>query len=215
MTIKLDGVAGRPSGELSARELGPVSMKLYPGLTGLIGANGAGKSVLMELLAQIWKPTRGKITYELNGIPLHAFEARQLSGYVPQHIAVYEDLTVHDYLKYIAGLKFLDDGAVKAVVRQMDEWSGFRTMLQEKSGRLSVGQQRLAMIAQAFLGEPAFLFLDEPFVSLDIRLRRGLLDMVAEKAERSVVLVSSHITEEMNEVYDRVIKLADGRIEAE
>lgn len=215
MAIRLEGVTGRPSSDPSARELGPINMRLYPGLTGLIGANGAGKSVLMELLAQVWKPNKGEIVYEINGIQLHGFEARRLTGYVPQQISIYEDLTVRDYLQYIAGLKCLDDrAAVRAVIGQMSDWLDIRPVLHEKLGQLSVGQQRLAMIAQAFLGAPAFLFLDEPFVSLDIRMRRGLLDMLAEAAQRSVVLVSSHITEEMKEEYDRVITLADGKLEA-
>lgn len=207
---------GMPAGDSSTREreIGPISMRLYPGLTGLIGANGAGKSILMELLAQVWKPSRGEIVYEIDGIPLHVFEARQLTGYVPQNISIYEDLTVLDYLQYIAGLKCMDRAAVRAVIRKMSEWLDIRPVLHKKLGQLSIGQQRLAMIAQAFLGAPAFLFLDEPFVSLDIRMRRGLLDMLAEAAQRSVVLVSSHITEEMNGEYDSVIALADGKLEA-
>ncbi|MBW7476271.1 ABC transporter ATP-binding protein [Paenibacillus oenotherae] len=213
MTVKLNKVRGQAADGNAAGVIGPISMKLYPGLTGLVGANGAGKSILIGLLAQVWKPTAGNIVYEMNGLPLNAFEVRQYLGYVPQEIAIYSDMTVGAYLQYIAGLKCLDKWAVAATIRKMSEIFDIAAIRDERLGQLSVGQQRLVVIAQALLGNPAFLFLDEPFENLDIRQRRDLLGMLSEAAQHAVVLVSSHITEEMNREYDTIIKLVNGSIE--
>ncbi|MBP1996335.1 ATP-binding cassette domain-containing protein [Paenibacillus eucommiae] len=209
MRVTLDGVKARTAAGrgMLGREFGPMDIKLFPGLTGLIGPNGSGKSVLIQMLSQVWQPSSGEIRYEIHGIPLSSFEARQHTGYVPQQISIYEHLSVRDYLKYIADLKCLDNDAISAVLQQMGDVFHIKAIVDEKLGQLSVGQQRLAMVAQALLGAPAFLFLDEPFENLDIRQRRRLLEMLVDVARGSIVLVSNHITEEMDKGYDRIIKL--------
>jgi len=195
--------------------LGPIDLVFRRGLNGLIGPNGSGKSTLLKTLAQIYKPKKGKIAYELDSIPLLPFEARRHTGYSPQEIAIYPEMSIRDYLGYIAGLKCLEPNTVDSELHKISRMFGLTHIWHDKLQNCSVGHQRLAMIAQAFLGSPSFLLLDEPFVSLDIEQRHKLLELLQYEAERAVVLVSSHVTEEMTGQYDRIVTLREGIVSAD
>lgn len=191
--------------------LGPLTLELYPGLIGLIGPNGSGKSRLIQLLAHVVPISSGSIEYAIDGIPLSPFQARKESGYVPQAIAIYEQFTVREYLAYVAGLKFLGSSEVDKTVAELGGFLEIAPLLDQRMGELSVGQQRLAMIAQSLIGSPKFLFLDEPFNNLDIRQRDRLLELLFVVSRRAIVLVSNHIVEEMGE-YNQTIAMRDGLI---
>ncbi len=195
----------------SGQALGPLSLELYPGLIGLIGPNGSGKSRLIKLLAHVVPLNSGSIGYELDGVPLSPIQARKESGYVPQEIAIYERFTVREYLAYIAGIKFLGSEEADNTVAELGGFMEIAPLLDRKMGELSVGQQRLAMIAQSMIGSPKFLFLDEPFNNLDVRQRDCLLELLSVVSRQAIVLVSNHIVEEMSG-YNQTIAMRDGMI---
>jgi ABC-2 type transport system ATP-binding protein len=188
--------------------LGPLNMTIERGLTGVVGLNGSGKSLLLKVLAQnIFNP---QVSYSLNGIDIPSDEAREILGYVPQDIAIYEDMTVRSYLMYIAGLKCV--GNSLAAVERVSRSFRLTSIMDVKLGICSVGRQRLAMIAQAFLNSPVYVFMDEPFVSLDIAQRRHVEEFLIDYSLRAVIVVFSHIVEEM-QAYDRIIRMSDGKVD--
>lgn len=211
MNIRLLGavVHGRARQKL----LGPIDLTLLKGLTGIVGPNGAGKSTLLKAICRIMPLAEGSLGFMRGGKPLSALESRISLGYVPQEISVYEDMTLRTYLHYIAGLKGLSKvEAIREITRICAEL-GLAGLLGERLKEASVGGQRMAMVAQAFLGSPAYVLMDEPFVGLDLERRNALLDFLAGYAERSVVAVASHFTEEMRSgYYNRVISLRDGAL---
>jgi len=114
-------------------------------------------------------------------------------------------------LAYIAGIKFLGSEEVDNTVAELGGFMEIAPLLDRKMGELSVGQQRLAMIAQSMIGSPKFLFLDEPFNNLDVRQRDRLLELLSVVSRQAIVLVSNHIVEEMSG-YNQTITMRDGMI---
>ncbi|WP_127585662.1 ATP-binding cassette domain-containing protein [Paenibacillus koleovorans] len=194
------------------QSIGPVSLTLYPGLNGLVGPNGSGKSAVIQLLVHCIPLYSGSIKYELDGGYISSFQTRKHSGYVPQEISIYDRFTVREYLSYIAGLKFRGFKDVSNTIDYLQDFLDIRSLLNQKLGEISVGQQRLAMIAQSLIGNPQFLFYDEPFNNLDIRQRKNLLELLSVLAKQSIILVSNHLVEEMGDYYDRIITMKEGII---
>lgn len=193
MEITIEGVvlrsASRPHGTAA-----PLHAVCRCGLTLLKGPNGSGKSRLLQLLAGIAAPAEGRIRYYYRGSLLPAARQRMMTGYVPQELAVYEQLTVRHYLQYMAGLKCLPpETATREVLALLGPALGLAELQAARLGELSVGQQRLAMIAQAMLGAPAFLLLDEPFEHLDIRQRAGVAELLGHLGRTCVIIIASHI----------------------
>ncbi|MCT1403811.1 ABC transporter ATP-binding protein [Paenibacillus sp. p3-SID867] len=196
----------------SVQSIGPISMTLYPGLNGLVGPNGSGKSAFIQLLAHCIPLHSGSIKYELDSIVLSVSQTRQQRGYVPQDISIYDRFTVQKYLSYIAGLKLRGVKDVRNTIDFLDDFLEIRPLLNQKLGEISVGQQRIAMIAQSLIGDPRFLFYDEPFNNLDIRQRKNLLELLSVLANQSIILLSNHLVEEMRGCYDQIISMKDGTI---
>lgn len=164
------------------------------GFTLLKGPNGSGKSRLLQLLAGIAAPAAGRIRYYYRGSLLPTSSQRLMTGYMPQELAVYEQLTVHHYLRYIAGLKCLPpEKAAREAFALLGPASGLAGLQSARLGELSAGQQRLAMLAQALLGAPAFLLLDEPFEHLDIRQRTEVIELLGHLGRTCVIVIASHI----------------------
>ena len=181
-----------------------------PSLVGLLGPNGAGKSTLMKLLVAGLLPTAGSI--EVDGVPLPKGE-RDLKaglGYLPQSFGLYDELTVYQFLDYMAALKQVPDsrGAIQAALRD--------TNLEEKRTArirtLSGGQRQRVGIAQALLGSPAFLIFDEPTVGLDPEERIHFRNLFSRAAQDRLVLLSTHIIEDVQSVCGRLIVMNHGRI---
>mgnify|MGYP000009177069 FL=1 len=181
-----------------------------PSLIGLLGPNGAGKSTLMKLLVAALLPTSGSIL--VDGQPLAKGE-RQLKarlGYLPQDFGLFDELTVTQFLDYMAALKGL--GNPKAAVRRAVQ----AVNLEEKAGAkirtLSGGQRQRVGIAQALLGDPAFLIFDEPTVGLDPEERIHFRNLFSQAARDRLVLLSTHIIEDVQSVCDRLVVIHHGQI---
>ena len=181
-----------------------------PSLIGLLGPNGAGKSTLMKLLVTALTPTSGSI--QVDGQPLIRAE-RQLKaqlGYLPQDFGLFDELTVAQFLDYMAALKGLRDSkaaiqrAIQAVNLEEKAKAGIRT--------LSGGQRQRVGIAQALLGTPDLLIFDEPTVGLDPEERIHFRNLFSRTAQDRLVLLSTHIIEDVQSVCDQLVVIHHGQI---
>ena len=181
-----------------------------PSLVGLLGPNGAGKSTLMKLLVDALRPTSGKIL--VDGRPLAGNERSLKSrlGYLPQDFGLFDELTAAQFLDYMAALKGLRN-AKEAVQRALRE-----VRLEEKARArirtLSGGQRQRVGIAQALLGDPPLLIFDEPTVGLDPEERIHFRNLFSRLAQDRLVLLSTHIIEDVQSVCSRLLVLHQGRL---
>ena len=182
-----------------------------PGLVGLVGPNGAGKTTLMQILVGQNTPTSGSLT--LDGVPLdpERLDFKQRLGYLPQDFGLYEELTVRQFLDYMACLKRVPKPRAKAV-----DFCIGRTGLGEKADArirtLSGGQKQRVGIAQALLADPELLIVDEPTVGLDPEERIRFRNLFSEDSGRRLVILSTHIIEDVESVCNRLVVLCRGRI---
>ena len=193
------------------RALQNISLQLKsPNLIGLLGPNGAGKSSLMKLLVGALLQTEGKII--LDGKPLAQSERRLKAqlGYLPQSFGLYDELSVWQFLDYMAALKGIPnpksaiDSAIQATNLGEKRKAAIRT--------LSGGQRQRVGIAQAILGNPNFLIFDEPTVGLDPEERIGFRNLFSEMAQNRLVLLSTHIIEDVQSVCNQLIVIHQGRV---
>lgn len=181
------------------------SMRAEQGeIIGLVGENGAGKSTLLKILATLSKPDSGELY--LNGKPYKKYfkEHRKIIGYVPQDIAVWEDLTVLENMKFFAKLS-----PVKKTVPELTELLN-NTQLDRydtKVSKLSGGMKRKLNLAISLINDPEFLLLDEPTAGIDLKSRIEIGEFLKTLAVRNDILIiyTSHDMNEIKEVCDRVI----------
>ena len=197
-----------PSGKTALRE---INLNLSsPNLIGLLGPNGAGKSTRMKLLVAGLLPTEGAIS--VDGKPLMKQERllKARLGYLPQSFGLFDELTVWQFLDYMAALKGIDNSqeAIAAAIQS--------TNLEEKQKAkirtLSGGQRQRVGIAQAILGNPHFLIFDEPTVGLDPEERITFRNLFSQMAQDRLVLLSTHIIEDVQSVCNQLIVIHQGRI---
>jgi len=181
-----------------------------PDLIGLIGPNGAGKSTLMKMLVAELLPTNGEIM--IDGSPLIKSEKKLKSslGYLPQSFGLYEELTVYQFLDYMAALKGIKNS--KDVINEVIKETNLVEKKKSKIRTLSGGQRQRVGIAQALLGNPDLLIFDEPTVGLDPEERISFRNLFSKKAENKVVILSTHIIEDVQSICNRLIVLHQGQI---
>lgn len=190
-----------------------VSLKLTPGVWGLLGANGAGKTTLMRMVAGILKPTGGKVLYDGISIQVLGEKYRDIFGYLPQEFGFYPEFTVQDYLEYMAVLKGLDKKVSKRRIGELLENMSLVEVRKKKIIKLSGGMKRRVGIAQAMLNEPEVLILDEPTSGLDPGERVRFRNLLSEFASHDrIVLISTHIVSDVEYIATCNAVMKDGRI---
>ena len=197
-----------PSGKQALKDL-DLELKA-PSLIGLLGPNGAGKSTLMKLLVAALLPTRGEIL--VDGQPLAKAE-RQLKarlGYLPQDFGLFDELTVTEFLDYMAALKGVREA--KAAIRRVIGAVNLEEKAKARLRTLSGGQRQRVGIAQALLGDPSLLILDEPTVGLDPEERIHFRNLFSRTAQDRLVLLSTHIIEDVQSVCDQLVVIDRGQI---
>ena len=209
MEISIQNVSETyPNGKQALKNF---SLDLHaPGLIGLLGPNGAGKSTLMKLLAAALLPTEGRIL--VDGQPL-AKRERQLKaglGYLPQDFGLFDELSVTQFLDYMAALRGLRRPAeeIRRVIRQVN----LTEMAKIKIRTLSGGQRQRVGIAQALLGNPQLLIFDEPTVGLDPEERIQFRSLFSHMAQDRLVLLSTHIIEDVQSVCGQIVVISQGQI---
>jgi ABC-2 type transport system ATP-binding protein len=193
--------------------LNGVGLSVSRGVLGLLGPNGAGKSSLMRVLATLQEPTAGSVQFGEIDVLRQPELMRLLLGYLPQEFGVYPGVTTRELLDHMAILKGVADRSLR---KEVVETLLVRVALWDVRDRvlasLSGGMRRRFGVAQALIGDPAILLLDEPSAGLDPTERNRLLDILAEAGDRAVVLLSTHLVEEVAAICPRVVLLAGGRV---
>jgi len=193
-----------------------VDLELGVGVTGLLGPNGAGKTTLLRILATVLRPEAGQVRV-LGNDP--TADTRQLTairrnlGYVPQELGFPRGFTAFGFVDYVAVLKeWAERDARHAEVRRVLELVDLADRSTKRIRALSGGQRRRLAAAQALLGDPRVLLLDEPTTGLDPQQRAGLRAVLSAAGQRATVLLSTHQTEDVSALCDRVVVLDGGRI---
>ena len=211
-TVRLSGVGKRYGRTHALRE---VDLVLQPGVTGLLGPNGAGKTTLLRILATVLPPNEGRVrVLDLDpSDPAQRTDVRRRLGYLPQELGFPSGFTAFAFLDYLAVLKEWTDAAGRhEEVRRVLDLVGLADLSTKKVKALSGGQRRRLALAQALLGDPALLVLDEPTTGLDPEQRASLRGVLAEAARTSTVLLSTHQTEDVAALCERVVVLDSGRV---
>lgn len=192
--------------------LDDVTLTLNEGMVGLLGPNGAGKSSLMRILATLMPPTSGEAT--IFGIPLRqAEEIRRIIGYLPQQFQVYPQLTGAEYLDYVAVMKGITDkkkrkAEIEALLEQVNLQDKARKRVQTYSG----GMKRRLGIAQALLGSPRVLIVDEPTAGLDPEERVRFRNLLTRFSLGRIVLLSTHIVADIESNCRQIAVLNKGKV---
>ena len=195
------------------RALDAVSLRAERGMFGLLGPNGAGKSTLMRCIATLQTPTSGHIRFDDIEVLKTPEKLRATLGYLPQDFGVYPRVSAYDMLDHMAILKGLaEPRARKAEVERLLEQVNLYGVRRKALAGFSGGMRQRFGIAQALLGGPALIIVDEPTAGLDPEERNRFLNLLAEIGESVVVLLSTHIVEDVSDLCQAMAIIADGRI---
>lgn len=181
---------------------------------GLLGPNGAGKSTIMNILTGYLSATSGEVSIAGHPLPEEADAAKACVGYLPEQPPLYMDMTVQEYLDFAAELKGVKKGERKAQVLKAARRTGLEAVLPRLIRNLSKGYRQRVGIAQALLGSPKLIILDEPTVGLDPAQVIEIRKLIRELGKTHTVILSSHILSEVQAVCQQVLILSKGHLVA-
>lgn len=185
-----------------------ISLTLTPGIYGLVGPNGAGKSTLMNIISGLIPYDSGMISYDecefLSG------EYYQNFGYLPQYNALYQNFTCHEFLNYICILKEVDNN--NKIIDEVLALVNLTDKADKKIKSLSGGMKQRLLICQTLLNDPKIILLDEPTAGLDPRERIRLKNILGQLAKNKIIIISTHIISDMENLADKIILLKNGKI---
>jgi ABC-2 type transport system ATP-binding protein len=184
-------------------------------IVGFLGPNGAGKTTTMRILAGVFPPSAGAVRIDGRDPRVDALACRRAVGYFPEHAPHYPELRVLEFLGFVAEVKRVPRPHRRAAVERVVDACGLGTMLARRVGTLSKGYRQRVGLAQALLGDPPILILDEPTIGLDPEQVIEIRELVRGLRGDRTVLFSSHILSEVEAVCDRVIVIARGRLVGE
>lgn len=198
------------------RALDGVSLEVPKGMFGLLGPNGAGKSTLMRSIATLQTPTSGSIRFGDIDVIAQPDQLRRTLGYLPQDFGVYPRVSAWELLDHMAILKGVANGkarkeTVASLLNQVNLWAVRNKAVAGFSG----GMRQRFGIAQALIGQPQLIIVDEPTAGLDPEERNRFLNLLAEIGENVVVILSTHIVEDVADLCPKMAVLAGGRIQLE
>ncbi len=188
------------------------SYRFEPGIYGLLGPNGAGKSTLMNIITQNLKSDEGRIL--LNGVEAQKLKQEYIAhiGYMPQQQSLYENLTLLRFMYYIAALKGMKKKEAREQIERLLKDVGLWEERGKYMGGFSGGMKQRALVAQALLGDPDIIILDEPTAGLDPIQRRGIRGMIGELAQDRIVMISTHVMADIDAIAKEVLMLRKGKL---
>ena len=195
------------------RALRNVSLEIPRGMFGLVGPNGAGKSTLMRTIATLQEADTGSVT--LNGLDVlkEKEEVRKILGYLPQEFGVYPKVTAERMLDHLAVLKgIMDPKERRETVGGLIEMTNLERYRKRKLGTFSGGMKQRFGIAQALLGNPDLIIVDEPTAGLDPEERDRFLNLLSEIGENVVVILSTHIVDDVSDLCSRMAIISEGHL---
>ena len=182
------------------------------GIYGILGANGAGKSTMMNLITDNLRRDGGSITYDGVEIKKLGADYRRVLGYMTQQQGLYEGMTAESFLVYMARLKEIPRKAVPGEIRRVLEMSNLADVSHKKVGEFSGGMKQRVLLAQALLGAPRVMILDEPTAGLDPKERARLRDHIYRRAQDRIVLLATHIVSDIEAIADCILLMKEGRL---
>ena len=188
------------------------SFTFRTGIYGILGANGAGKSTMMNLITDNLRRDGGSITYDGVEIKKLGADFRRVLGYMTQQQGLYEGMTAESFLVYMARLKEIPRKAVPGEIRRVLEMSNLADVSHKKVGEFSGGMKQRVLLAQALLGDPRVMILDEPTAGLDPKERARLRDHIYRRAQDRIVLLATHIVSDIEAIADCILLMKEGRL---
>ncbi len=195
--------------------LSGVSLTLDTGVYGLLGPNGAGKSTLIQIVTGNLIPTSGKILYNGKNVKNNEKEYKKVLGYVPQSQGIYENFSAKKFLEYIAVLKSISKKEIASEVQRVLEVVGLLDVQHRKLGGFSGGMRQRVLIAQALLGNPEIIILDEPTAGLDPKERIKIRNFISRIAENKIILIATHVVSDVESIAKKIILLGSGTVRLE
>lgn len=189
-----------------------VSIKLETGIYGLLGPNGAGKSTLMNIMTQNIRQSDGQVLWKGKDVDSLDKEYRSIIGYAPQQQGLYESFTGRRFLAYMATLKAIPRKKMAKEIDQALASVNLEAVADRKIGTYSGGMKQRLLIAQAIMGNPELIILDEPTVGLDPKERVSLGEKIHAMAKDKVILLSTHVLSDIESIAKEVIFLKSGQI---
>lgn len=184
----------------------------HEGIYGILGANGAGKSTLMHLITDNVSRTSGEILLDGTDVLKLGDRFREILGFMPQQQGLYESMTCETFLAYLARLKAIPHKELRSELDRVLTLTNLTDRRHGKLGSFSGGMKQRALLAQAMLGEPKILILDEPTAGLDPRERIRLRNYIHELSRNRIVLLATHIVSDVEAIADDILLLKQGRV---
>ena len=174
-------------------------------VVGLLGPNGAGKSTLMKIMVGVWDATSGEV------------QVPKSVGFLPEQNPLYEDMYVREYLRFFVGLRIKESGAKSKdeIVEGLIERVGLTAEANKRVGQLSKGYKQRVGLAQAMIGDPELLILDEPTTGLDPNQLEDIRALIREMGKDRTVILSTHILQEVKQMCSRVVIINHGEIKVD
>ena len=183
-------------------------------IVGLLGQNGAGKSTTMNMITGYIEPTEGNIYIDGNDISKRPKKAKKCIGYMPEGVPLYSDLTIKEFIAYMAELKLVKRKDKKEEVERVINETGLNEIKNKLIKNLSRGQKQRVSLAGALVGNPKILILDEPTVGLDPKQVIDIRNLIKKLGKNHTVILSSHILSEVSQICDKVIIINKGKLVA-
>ena len=196
----------------TVKALKGVDLTLSEGIYGFLGPNGAGKSTLMHILTGNLNATAGTVTYDGRPISEMGIEYRRKLGYMPQQQALYPTFTVKRFLSYMAALRGMTKAEAKARIPIVLEQVELTEFADRKIAALSGGMKQRLLIAQAILGDPEILILDEPTAGLDPKQRIVIRNLIASIALHKIVIIATHVVSDVEYIAKEVVLMDRGHV---
>lgn len=198
-----------PGGKTALKQL---NISLEPGIYGLLGANGAGKSTLMNILTCNLKQTGGDVYYDGKNIEENLIDYVGHIGYVPQHQSFYKEMTAVQFLSYMANLKGLSKKQAKEQIPKLLQRVNLEEVGRKRLGTYSGGMKQRILIAQAMLGNPSLLILDEPTAGLDPKERIRIRNLISELSFDKIVMIATHVVTDVEFISKEILILKQGEL---
>ncbi len=194
------------------RALDGFTFEFTPGIYGLLGPNGAGKTTLMNLITDNLKPASGEVLCD--GVPIKELGSayRAKIGFMPQQQNIYPAFTVERFLWYMAGLKDLDKNTVEGDIKQLLEQVNLYEDRKKRLGELSGGMKQRALLAQALLGKPELIILDEPTAGVDPKERIQMRNIISRVGFESIIIIATHVVPDIQFIAKDVLLLDKGKV---
>jgi ABC-2 type transport system ATP-binding protein len=189
-----------------------VSLNIGPGMFGLLGPNGAGKTTLMKIMTTLLRPTSGKVVIDGLNIDTDPHALRQKLGYLPQEFGFYKGLNAYEMLDYIGAMKNLSREQRRKQIEHLLEQVNLTNDAKRSVGSYSGGMKQRLGIAQALMGDPALLVVDEPTAGLDPEERIRFRNLLARISGQRTVILSTHIVADIEATCSQVAVLNRGRV---